>query len=285
SSDRNDRLVYRAGSKKGPTFVDSVNTDDVWLVTNRNLYYPLHQDDYRERRRTTGTNPDVCLWQTDITNSDKLIVEDHPKFRGVCVIQLKEGAKRSTRSRGEEKRELIYPKIIDELRSLTWVKPKPFKSQGGMSLISFSMLVHAINVYLNDNYPEAPEDFNFQAELKAASHWHWSDDEKRCLALGPHDDCRVKFAAKQTFDKWVEELDKEREQLFKKSGEDSRSTDEDERVSDLEEGIFSLMMYYNFEMKNESPTTVHWAAKGSTSPKITENAGRQRLGRNAGKKR
>ncbi|XP_073249909.1 uncharacterized protein [Porites lutea] len=44
-----------------------------------------------------------------------------------------------------------------------------------MSLINFSMLVHAINVYLNDNYPEAPEDFNFQAELKAASHWHWSD--------------------------------------------------------------------------------------------------------------
>ena len=33
---------------------------------------------------------------------------------------------------------------------------------------------------------------------------------------------------------------------------------------DLEEGIFSLMMYYNFEMKNESPTTVHWAAKGKT---------------------
>ena len=33
---------------------------------------------------------------------------------------------------------------------------------------------------------------------------------------------------------------------------------------DLEEGIFSLMMYYNFEMKNKSPTTVHSAAKGKT---------------------
>ena len=61
----------------------------VWLVTNRNLYYPLHQDDYRERRQTTGTKPDVCLWQTKVTNSENLIVEDHPKFRGVCVIQLK----------------------------------------------------------------------------------------------------------------------------------------------------------------------------------------------------
>ena len=95
-----------------------------------------------------------------------------------------------------------------------------------MSLISFSMLVHAINVYLNDNYPETPEDFNFQAELKAASYWHWSDDEKRCLALGPHDDRRVKIAAKKTFDKWEEEL-----QAIKESGEDSRLSDNDELVS------------------------------------------------------
>ena len=61
----------------------------VWLVTNRKLYYPLHQDDYRKRRQTKGKNPDVCLWETDITNSDNLMVEDHPKFRGVCVVQLK----------------------------------------------------------------------------------------------------------------------------------------------------------------------------------------------------
>ena len=61
----------------------------VWLVTNRKLYYPLHQDDYLKRRQTKGTNPDVCLWETDITNSDNLMVEDHPKFRGVCVVQLK----------------------------------------------------------------------------------------------------------------------------------------------------------------------------------------------------
>ena len=62
----------------------------VWLVTNRKLYYPLHPDYYQERRQTTGTKPDVFLWQTEITNSDNLVVEDHPKFRGVCVIQLNE---------------------------------------------------------------------------------------------------------------------------------------------------------------------------------------------------
>ena len=94
------------------------------------------------------------------------------------------------------------------------------------------MLVYAINVYLDDNDPESPEDFNFQAELKAASHWDWLDDETRCLELGPYDDRRVKSAAEQTFHKWVEELDKERERRsFKKPKKESGSSDEDERVS------------------------------------------------------
>ena len=101
------------------------------------------------------------------------------------------------------------------------------------------MLVHAINVYLNDNYPETPQNFNFQAELKAASHWHWLDDGEWCLELGPHDDRRVKFAAKQTFDKWVKELNKEREQPSKKSKEDSSSSDEDQGVSGKSGDMFS----------------------------------------------
>ena len=101
------------------------------------------------------------------------------------------------------------------------------------------MLVRAINVYLDENDPETPEDCNFQAELKAASHWHWLNDGKRCLELGPYDDRRVKFAAKQTFDKWVEELNKEREQPSKKSKEDSDSSDEDEVVSGKRAGTWS----------------------------------------------
>ena len=101
------------------------------------------------------------------------------------------------------------------------------------------MLVYAINVYLDENDPETPEDFNFQAELKAASHWDWLDDEHRCLEIVPHDDRRVKLAAKQTFDKWVEELNKEREQRSKKSKDDSCSSDEDERVSGKRAGTWS----------------------------------------------
>ena len=101
------------------------------------------------------------------------------------------------------------------------------------------MLVYAINVYLDENDPETPEDFNFQAELKAASHWDWLDDEHRCLEIVPHDDRHVKLAAKQTFDKWVEELNKEREQPSKKSKDDSCSSDEDERVSGKRAGTWS----------------------------------------------
>ena len=129
----------------------------------------------------------------------------------------------STASKGEETR-----KLISELRSLKWVKTSRFECQRGVSLISFSMPVYAINVYLDDNDPKTPEDFNFQAELKVASHWDWLGDENRCLELGPYDDRRVKLAAEKTFYKWVEELNKEREQTPKKSKEDSCSSDEDE---------------------------------------------------------
>ena len=101
------------------------------------------------------------------------------------------------------------------------------------------MLVYAINVYLDDNDPKTPEDFNFQAELKAASHWDWLDDENRCLELGPYDDRRVKLAAEKTFHKWVEELNKEKEQPSKKSKEDSCSSDEDEGVSGKQAGTWS----------------------------------------------
>lgn len=70
-----------------------------------------------------------------------------------------------------------------------------------------STLVQAVIIYMKDHYPTTPEEFNFQAELKAACQWHWEDDE-RPLESGPHDDCRVKIAAKETFKKWVKELKK-----------------------------------------------------------------------------
>ena len=78
-----------------------------------------------------------------------------------------------------------------------------------------STLVQAVIVYMKDHYPTTPEQFNFQAELKAASHWCWRDDEK-ALNPGPHDDLRVKFAANETLNKWLSELGKMRKSLSAK---------------------------------------------------------------------
>ncbi|CAH3016167.1 unnamed protein product [Porites evermanni] len=166
SSDRNEWLVYRAGLKKRPPFDDDVNTDKG----------PTFDDDENTVKGKCAT----------LNN----IIRPHPRS-----FFISQSAKKSTASKGEEKRELI-----SELRrSLKWVKTSPFECQRGVLLISFSMLVYAINVYLDDNDPKTPEDFNFQAEIKAASHWDWLDDENRCLELGPYDDRRVKLAAERHF--------------------------------------------------------------------------------------
>ena len=63
---------------------------------------------------------------------------------------------------------------------------------------------------MKDHYPTTAEEFNFQAEPKAASHWCWPDIDKRPLSLkpGPYNDCRVRIAAQKTCQKWIEEVEK-----------------------------------------------------------------------------
>ena len=39
-----------------------------------------------------------------------------------------------------------------------------------MSLVDFDTLMTAVLVYMKNHYPNTPDEFNFQAELKAASH-------------------------------------------------------------------------------------------------------------------
>lgn len=74
--------------------------------------------------------------------------------------------------------------------------------------MDFSALVQAVTVYMKEYNPTTPEEFNFQAELKAASHWYWPNGkEKIKLVVGPHNDCRVITAAKKTILKWNKELD------------------------------------------------------------------------------
>lgn len=79
--------------------------------------------------------------------------------------------------------------------------------------MNFSTLVRAVIVYMKEHYPTSPEEFNFQAELKAACHWHWlpeqdwfSEKDLPELASGPYDDIRVKTAAGITYQKWIKEL-------------------------------------------------------------------------------
>lgn len=81
------------------------------------------------------------------------------------------------------------------------------KCRGGSSLVNCSELVQAVIEYMKDNYPNNPEEFNFQAELKAACHWYWTKDGK-ALKEGPHVNCRIKTAAMKTLTKWEKELKK-----------------------------------------------------------------------------
>lgn len=83
-------------------------------------------------------------------------------------------------------------------------------SRGGSSLVDNSELVQAIIEYMQDNRPTNPEEFNFQAELKAACHWYWigtSPKDGTSLKEGPHDNCRIKTAAMKTLKKWRAELE------------------------------------------------------------------------------
>ena len=95
-----------------------------------------------------------------------------------------------------------------------------------MSLMDDSTLVQAVLIYMKDNFPKTPQDFNSHAELKAASHWHWSDDDNRPLEPGPHDDFRVKSAAKTTLEKWENELKK-----LTAKNKVSLTSDKDKRAS------------------------------------------------------
>ena len=120
-----------------------------------------------------------------------------------------------------------------------------------MSLMDFSTLVRAVLVYMKDHYPTTPDEYNFQAELKAACHWYWhpSGRKDRCqeegdcssiklpkLRSGPHRDIRVKIAALVTSRKWISVLEEikmesslpKSSQRVEKNGESSPDEDGNE---------------------------------------------------------
>ena len=75
------------------------------------------------------------------------------------------------------------------------------------SLLDANVLRQLVRVYLTSNPPETAQDFNFQAELKAVSHWRWLKDSAEAkLVPGPHLDQRLKEAADFVLKKWKKEL-------------------------------------------------------------------------------
>ena len=75
------------------------------------------------------------------------------------------------------------------------------------SLLDASVLRQLVRVYLSSNPPKTADDFNFQAELKAVSHWRWlKDSEEAEFVQGPHHDPRLKEAADFVLETWEGEL-------------------------------------------------------------------------------
>ncbi|PFX17593.1 hypothetical protein AWC38_SpisGene18075 [Stylophora pistillata] len=155
-------------------------------------------------------------------------------------------------------------------KNVTWNITKLEKCKGGMSLMDFGTLVRAVLVYMKNHYPTTPDEFNFQAELKAASHWYWHPGSEQSLynkdghlssetkhpepVLGPHKDLRVKIAALDTCKKWVRDVQELKESSLHFHNlsieeDEEYSTDEDrknELFDDLEESVFELKTYFSF---------------------------------------
>lgn len=215
-------LVYRAGTGGGPT-LDLSGKSEVWLIKDPRLYYPLHQNKNakkQDQRQRKGGSTNVYLWEAVIDPSKlHLQVEDHPQFKDVCLVSFGN------------------PQRVKELESLPWKKAEVPECHGGMSFIDFNPLLQAIVEYMKDNYPSTPQQFNFQAELKVVSHWHWPEDkEVPRRKSDPHNDFRIKKAVEATLNKWRKDL----RDLQSKPSDASFQ----EYISGLEEDTLALRAYF-----------------------------------------
>ncbi|XP_067026457.1 uncharacterized protein [Acropora muricata] len=231
------RAVYRAGTEQGPSFSFEHKIDEVWLVTDPKLYFPLNQGILRSIRRQRGESlKNVYLWKTDSTNLRKHLMLKE-KFYGVCQVELRD----SRNARCAYNIENIL-EIRTYLEALEWQKTTVPQCKGGLSLMDLSPMVQAMIVYMRDHYPTNPEELNFHAELKAASQWGWSNDYNQLVMKKvPLNDCRLKIAATETLKTWK----KEKADLQTRKTEDSYSSHEnvDEQLSDIAEAIGVLEKY------------------------------------------
>ena len=98
-----------------------------------------------------------------------------------------------------------------------------------------SPLVQAVVVYMIDHFPTTPEELNFHAELKAASHWCWSDDYSQLVLKEVLDNCQLKIAVTETRKTWKKDETELLRSKDNKMDKDSDSSDEslDEQLSGM----------------------------------------------------
>ncbi|XP_022810607.1 uncharacterized protein LOC111347645 isoform X2 [Stylophora pistillata] len=274
------QTLYRAGTDKGPSF-EVINDNEVWLLRNPALYYPLDQEQHRPSNRA---NPvvEVRLWKTFVALfPDTLMVEPHPSLEDVVVVKLKET---------QDIRNIASSLNETLLKSLPWKPSKMPICKRGVPIMNVNFLARAVSMYLKDNSPVTPEEYNFQAELKAASHWRFlNENEQIKFVSGPYDYEQVKVAAAFALRRWIEELSEieSGETDLHKVLEDDRDASKDnssieERISDLEEDIFSLRMFYNMTLEEkEYKSSPRKAREDRSDPasievKFTVNYGRSK---------
>ncbi|XP_044174448.1 uncharacterized protein LOC122958087 [Acropora millepora] len=238
-------VVYRAGDKNGPSFDfdHKIKLDQVWLVKDPRLYFPLNQDILKSIRGQKGESlENFYLWKTEIINLEKDFILKETEFDGVYQVELKGSVNAEHTDKIEEIQE-----IRGRLKTVAWQKTAVPQCKGGLSLMDLSSLVQAVIMYMKDHFPPNPEELNFHAELKAASHWCWSDDyHQLVMKKVPYNDCRLKIAATKALDTWK----KEEKDLLKKTeakkmdkGNDSSDESEEEQLSDIREAIGDLRKY------------------------------------------
>lgn len=235
--------LYRAGTDERPSF--EINDNAVWLLRNPALFSPVNE----EQRRNNTRAKQICLWKTSTRFfPDSLITEQHPSLKDVVVVKMKDTPRAQDSSKELEK----------SLRSIMWTKCTIPTGDEGLSAMNINVLVRAVLMYLDDTSPSTPKEYNFQAELKAASHWRFlKGNEHIKFVTGPFDDERVKKVARIALKRWNEELgqikNKPTREVRESVDDDGNESDGyhsiEERISDLKEDIFSVSMYYKMNVE------------------------------------
>ena len=101
-----------------------------------------------------------------------------------------------------------------------------------------SVLVHAVLEYLKANRPTTPQESNFQAELKAASHWYWFKENEPMQFESRHfDDVQLKKVAKLALEGWTKKLDEVKHQAQKLLSTKQGDTDDSDSSDSIDDEI------------------------------------------------